>query len=156
MGHLLAARPNEILALDFTLLEPSSTGLENVLVMTDIFTKYTLAVPTRDQRAETVAQVLVIEWFSLGCLVGSIQTKAVILSLLSFSSFVAYMELRSHALPHTTRLEMASANVLTELCTIFCAHCRFQRRGSGHSVFLRYSLPIILLLIKLRGSPLIS
>ncbi len=49
MGHLLAARPNEILALDFTLLEPSSTGLENVLVMTDIFTKYTLAVPTRDQ-----------------------------------------------------------------------------------------------------------
>ncbi|RXN32901.1 Transposon Ty3-I Gag-Pol poly [Labeo rohita] len=63
MGHLLAARPNEILALDFTVLEPSRSGLENVLVMTDIFTKYTLAVPTRDQRAETVAQVLVVEWF---------------------------------------------------------------------------------------------
>ncbi|MCJ8749885.1 hypothetical protein PDJAM_G00192760 [Pangasius djambal] len=63
MGHLLAARPNEILALDFTVLEPSSSGLENVLVMTDIFTKYTLAVPTRNQRAETVAQVLVVEWF---------------------------------------------------------------------------------------------
>lgn len=63
MGHLLAARPNEILALDFTLLEPSSTGLENVLVMTDIFTKYTLAVPTRDQQPETVTQVLVVEWF---------------------------------------------------------------------------------------------
>ncbi|RXN03720.1 Transposon Ty3-I Gag-Pol poly [Labeo rohita] len=63
MGHFLAARPNEILALDFTVLEPSRSGLENVLVMTDIFTKYTLAVPTRDQRAETVAQVLVVEWF---------------------------------------------------------------------------------------------
>lgn len=31
--------------------------------MTDVFTKFTLAVPTRDQRAETVAQVLVNEWF---------------------------------------------------------------------------------------------
>lgn len=63
MGHLLASRPNEILAIDFTVLEPSSSGLENALVMTDIFTKYTLAIPTRDQRAETVAQVLVAEWF---------------------------------------------------------------------------------------------
>ncbi|KAI5614765.1 hypothetical protein C0J50_3413 [Silurus asotus] len=63
MGHLLAAQPNKILALDFTVLEPSSSGLENVLVMTDIFTKYTLAVPTRNQQAETVAQVLVVECF---------------------------------------------------------------------------------------------
>ncbi len=63
MGHLLASRPNEILAIDFTVLEASRTGIENVLVMTDVFTKYTLAVPTRDQRAETVARVLVGEWF---------------------------------------------------------------------------------------------
>lgn len=63
MGHLLASRPNEILAIDFTVLEPSRSGVENVLVMTDVFSKYTLAVPTRDQRAETVAQALVNEWF---------------------------------------------------------------------------------------------
>lgn len=63
MGHLLASRPNEILAVDFTLLEASRSGFENVLVMTDVFTKFTFAVPTRDQRAETVAQVLVNEWF---------------------------------------------------------------------------------------------
>lgn len=31
--------------------------------MTDVFSKYTLAVPTRDQRATTVASVLVQEWF---------------------------------------------------------------------------------------------
>lgn len=31
-----------------TLLEPSRSGLETVLVMTDIFTKYTLPVPIRD------------------------------------------------------------------------------------------------------------
>lgn len=63
MGHLLAERPNQILAIDFTLLEPSSSGIENVLVMTDVFTKFMQAVPTRNQRAETVAQVLVSEWF---------------------------------------------------------------------------------------------
>ncbi len=63
MGHLLASQPNEIMAIDFTVLEPSSSGNENVFVMTDVFSKYTLAVPTRDQRAATVAQALVTEWF---------------------------------------------------------------------------------------------
>lgn len=33
MGHLLASRPNEILALDFSLLEPARDGREQVLVM---------------------------------------------------------------------------------------------------------------------------
>lgn len=60
-GHLLAAQPNEILTIDYT--EPSRNGLENVLVMTDVFSKYMLAVPTRDQQASTVVQVLVAEWF---------------------------------------------------------------------------------------------
>lgn len=63
MGHLLASRPNQILAVDFTMLEPSKNGMENVLVMTDVFSKYTQAVPTHDQRASTVAKVLVNEWF---------------------------------------------------------------------------------------------
>lgn len=49
MGHLLAFRPNEILAMDFTVLEPTYSREKNVLVMTDVFSKYTLAVATRDQ-----------------------------------------------------------------------------------------------------------
>lgn len=57
MGHLMATKPNDILAIDFTVLEPSSDGLENVLIMTDVFSKYTQAIPTRDQRA------LVTNWF---------------------------------------------------------------------------------------------
>lgn len=63
MGHLLASSPNQILAIDFTLIEPSQNGMENVLVLTDVFSKYTQAVPTRDQRASTVAKVLANEWF---------------------------------------------------------------------------------------------
>ena len=62
MGSLLASKPLEVLAIDFTILEKSSNGIENVLVMTDVFTKYTVAVPTRDQSASTVVKVLVKEW----------------------------------------------------------------------------------------------
>ena len=63
IGNLLAYQPQEILAVDFTMLEPPSDGRENILVMTDIFTKYTQAVRTRDQKATTVAKVLIKEWF---------------------------------------------------------------------------------------------
>lgn len=36
MGHLLASRPNQILAVDFTTLEQASDGREHVLVITDL------------------------------------------------------------------------------------------------------------------------
>ena len=61
MGNLLATKP---LAVDFTVLEAATDGRENVLVMTNVFTKFTHDVPTRDQKATTTAKVLVKEWFS--------------------------------------------------------------------------------------------
>jgi transposase InsO family protein len=64
MGSILASRPLEVVAIDYTTLEKASDGREDVLVMTDTFTKWTVAVPTRDQKATTVAKVLVREWFS--------------------------------------------------------------------------------------------
>ncbi|KAL2098388.1 hypothetical protein ACEWY4_007595 [Coilia grayii] len=62
-GTLLATQLNEILAIDFSVLEPASDGRENILILTDIFTKYSQAIPTRDQRASTVAHALVQYWF---------------------------------------------------------------------------------------------
>ena len=64
MQHLIATKPLDIIAIDFTVLEMSQSGIENVLVMTDVFSKLTLAVPTKDQTARTVAKVIVKEWIN--------------------------------------------------------------------------------------------
>jgi transposase InsO family protein len=63
MGSLTASAPLEIVAIDYTVLEKSSNGYENVLVLTDVFTKFTQAIPTKDQKAPTVAKALVNDWF---------------------------------------------------------------------------------------------
>ena len=60
---LLASRPLQVLAIDLTKLEPASDNRDNVLVLTDVFTKLSQAIPTRNQEAVTVATVLVKEWF---------------------------------------------------------------------------------------------
>ena len=64
LGSLVAHKPLEVLSIDFTLMDKASDGRENVLVLTDSFTKWTVAVATRDQQAVTVARVLVRDWFS--------------------------------------------------------------------------------------------
>ena len=38
MKHLVATQPNELVCMDFTMLEKSDDGIENVLVITDAFT----------------------------------------------------------------------------------------------------------------------
>ncbi|XP_033100710.1 uncharacterized protein LOC117104133 [Anneissia japonica] len=49
----------ETIAMDYTVVEPSKDGFENILVLTDVFTKYAWAIPTRDQHAITIAKALV-------------------------------------------------------------------------------------------------
>lgn len=52
MGNLLASQPLEVVAMG--LLEPSSDRRENVLILTDMFSKFTVAMPTREQQATKV------------------------------------------------------------------------------------------------------
>ena len=63
MGSIFATKPLEVLAIDFTQLEPALDSPENVLVLTDVFRKFNVAIPTRDQKAVTVAKALIREWF---------------------------------------------------------------------------------------------
>lgn len=63
MGSLLASSPLEIVAIDFSILEKSSDGKDNLLVVTDVFSKFAQAYPTADQKSSTVARVLTEQWF---------------------------------------------------------------------------------------------
>lgn len=109
MGHLLASRPNQILAIYFTILEPSKNGAENILVMTDVFSKYTQAIPTHDQRASTVARYWLMSGFAdLVCPAVSTPTRAETLKATSFSSSARCTALRKATLPRTIQLETAN------------------------------------------------
>ena len=62
-GSLIANCPLEILCLDFTTMDHSRDGKENVLVMTDAFSNFTVAVVTPNQQVKRVAKALVDKWF---------------------------------------------------------------------------------------------
>ena len=59
----MANNPLDLICLDFTKVDPSQDGKENVLVITDAFSKFAVAVVTPNQKAQTVAKVLVDKWF---------------------------------------------------------------------------------------------
>ena len=63
IGQLESNNPLDLLCLDFTKIDPSKTGKENVLVITDAFSKFSVAVVTPNQKALTVAKALVEKWF---------------------------------------------------------------------------------------------
>lgn len=52
------SRPMELVYMDFLSLEPDSHNTKDILVITDHFTKYAVAIPTKDQKATTVARCL--------------------------------------------------------------------------------------------------
>ena len=61
--NTVTSQPMELVCVDFLKLEPSQGGIENVLVVTDHFTKYAQAYATRNQTARTTARVLYENFF---------------------------------------------------------------------------------------------
>lgn len=62
-----SSAPMELVCVDFLTLEKSKGGIENVLIVTDHFSRYAQAYPTKDQKASTVARVL---WRNVFCCFG--------------------------------------------------------------------------------------
>ena len=56
--NITSSSPMEIVCLDYLSLERSKSGHENILVITDHFSRYAQAIPTRNQTAKTTARVL--------------------------------------------------------------------------------------------------
>ena len=51
-----------MLCIDFTKLDKAESGKDDVLVMVDAYSKYTLAIVTKDQTAKTISRVLIEQW----------------------------------------------------------------------------------------------
>lgn len=55
--------PLDLVCIDFLQIEPDNKGVANVLVVTDHYTRYAQAFPTKDQKSVTVAKVLWEKYF---------------------------------------------------------------------------------------------
>ena len=62
-GTLIAHNPMNLLCVDFTTVDPSKDGKENILVLTDAFTKFSQAFVTPNQKVLTIAKILMDKWF---------------------------------------------------------------------------------------------
>lgn len=56
--NIQTTRPMELVCMDFLSIEPDNRNTKDILVITDHFTKYAVAIPTRDQKANTAAKCL--------------------------------------------------------------------------------------------------
>lgn len=56
--NITTSRPLELLCMDFLSLEPDSSNTQDILVLTDHFTKFAVALPTPNQKAKTEAKYL--------------------------------------------------------------------------------------------------
>ena len=62
-GLLVANNPLDLLCIDFLKVDQSRDGKEDILVMTDAFIKFSQAFITNNQKALSVAKILVEKWF---------------------------------------------------------------------------------------------
>lgn len=56
--NIETTRPLELHCMDFLSLEPHTSNTKDILVLTDQFTKFAVAIPTLNQKAKTVAKCL--------------------------------------------------------------------------------------------------
>lgn len=105
--------PLQIVSVDFLSLEPARSGMCNILVMMDHFTRYAVAVPTLDQTAVTTARVL---WGPLGGLINCIPIKAPILSQKSSKNYVLCTTSISRIPLPIIQQEMDNVSVLIGHC----------------------------------------
>ena len=61
--NITSSAPMELVCIDYLSLERSKVGFENILVITDHFSRYALAIPTRNQTAQTTAKALFENFF---------------------------------------------------------------------------------------------
>ena len=62
-GFIIANGSLDLLCVDFTTMDPSRNGKENALILTDAFSKFSKAFVPPNQKALTMAKIIVDKWF---------------------------------------------------------------------------------------------
>ena len=63
LHQITSSGPMDLVCIDFLSMESDSRGISNVLVVTDHYTRYAQAFPATNQKALTVAKILVEKYF---------------------------------------------------------------------------------------------
>ena len=63
LGSIIANGPLDLLCIDFTTMDPSWDGKENLPFLTDVFSKYSQIFVTPNQKALTMTNIIVDKWF---------------------------------------------------------------------------------------------
>ena len=63
LANITSSAPMELICIDYLCLERSKGRIENILVITDHFTRHAQAIPTRNQSAYTTAKALYENFF---------------------------------------------------------------------------------------------
>ena len=63
LGSIIAGGPLDPLCIDFTKVNPSKDGKEDVPVLTDAFSMFSQAFVTPNQKALTMENIIVEKWF---------------------------------------------------------------------------------------------
>ena len=63
LGVIIPNNPMDLVCIDFTKVDPSKDSKENILLLTDTFTKCSQAFVTPNQKVITIAKILVDRWF---------------------------------------------------------------------------------------------
>ena len=114
LGSIIANNPMDLLCIDFTKVDPSKSGKENILVLTDVFTKFSQVFITPNQKALTVAKI----WWTSGFMYvvlphEYIATKADPLIIKLCNICMLCMVLSNPQPHHTTCVAMLNVNGLT-------------------------------------------
>ena len=62
-GFIIANGLLDLHCVDFTTMDPSRDSKENVLVLTDAFSKFSQAFVTPNQKAPTITKIIMDKWF---------------------------------------------------------------------------------------------
>ena len=61
-------RPMQFIAMDIATLPPNKDGFKYILLVGDVFSKFIVAIPSRNQQADTISSELWKQWITLhGC-----------------------------------------------------------------------------------------